>query len=205
MSRRGRDPEYVRGGSMVVHFGPTFLREATCCVHRALHEAQAQDVAGATMGAILLACAALEADLAEGATTANLPVEIRRRAREGALDDRYRIVLNHVSAGSRCKQTEEFRDLRALVALRNAVAHRSAAFLSPGTWPRELRPHAARLPVQPGSGQDWTSVVFTAPVARWAVRVAWHWQAWVNAHWAMEDPNLRAGTSPADDGATGSP
>lgn len=190
MKRRQREDEDASDGVVMTLFAPEFLHEAQHCAHRALAQPKASHVAGATMGAILLACASLEADLAEGATTtAALPANLRRTARDGgsALDDRYAAVLNFVSPGSRCSRTDEFKDLRALVALRNAVAHRNAAFLRRGTWPVRLRPHASRFPVQPLPDQDWTSAVFTPPFARWAVQVAWNWEAWAEARWPFHD------------------
>lgn len=60
----------------------------------------------------------------------------------------------------------------ALVRLRNSLVHRSADYLDPGIWPPEVAPYKGLIPHAKGDGLDWTSQVFDAKTAEWAVSTA---------------------------------
>ncbi len=65
-----------------------------------------------------------------------------------------------------------YRRYEALVNVRNCLVHRSAEFLEPGEWPSRLAPFKSVIPHASGDGLDWTSEVYSAATAEWAIKVA---------------------------------
>ena len=73
------------------------------------------------------------------------------------------------------REHPEFANLHCLTQLRNAVAHRKAAFLERGAWPKELEPCRSRVPFQPFGPRHWTDVLLVHTVAEWASETAEDW------------------------------
>lgn len=181
-------------------FGPVFLAEAKRSLARST-QAPATDhpqIAGACASAILFAAAALEAELSEYATikaesgAPRLPHQVLSTVRDGrdGLHTRFERLLKHYDSSVNCQKHKPFQDLRCLVALRNCIAHRKAAFLKLGTWPEELRSCRRRIPYYKNGVYDWTSVLLVPSVATWAIRVADNWNAW----WMSRVPPIRVRT-----------
>ena len=171
------------GPGVVVGFGLVFGAEASECAKRA-HAAEAlgdpNRVAGAVAAGVLMSCAAIEASLSELATCLavpsphyrTLPQDLLVEVRDGnsPLYSRFEKLIEFYSPGQTCGTHEPFKNLRCLVELRNHLAHRHAAFLTPGQWPDDLKQCKKRIPAEPGAHLDWTSALLIPAVADWAAR-----------------------------------
>ncbi len=82
----------------------------------------------------------------------------------------------------------------ALVRLRNSMVHRSAEYLEPGVWPPKVAPYKDLIPHATGDGLDWTSQVFDAQTAEWAVNTARKFLVAVDDY--MPDPARRPFVDP---------
>jgi hypothetical protein len=79
-----------------------------------------------------------------------------------------------------------YRPYQALIHLRNCLVHRSAEYLEPGAWPREIAPFRTDIPHASSDGLDWTSEIRAIETAEWALRTAAELLARVDDH--ISDP-----------------
>ena len=171
------------GPGVVVGFGFVFGAEANECAKRAHAAELLRDpnrVAGAVAAGVLMSCAAVEASLSELATCLavssphhrTLPQDLLLEVRDGnsPLYSRFEKLIGFYSPGQTCDTHEPFKNLRCLVELRNHLAHRHAAFLTPGQWPEDLKQCKKRIPGDPGANLDWTSTLLMPAVADWAAQ-----------------------------------
>lgn len=162
----------------VIGFTDVYLAEAARSVTRAETSEDAPQTAGATAAATLLACAAIEAYLSEYTTVARLPGPVLDEVRDGrdSLDTRFLKLSDALDLDrDSWENTEVFKNLRCLVFLRNAIAHRKAAFLKLGKWPPSLSTCKQRIPYHKPGENHWTSVLLVPDVAHWAVNRATAW------------------------------
>ena len=147
------------------------------------------EAAGAAAAAVLMAVAAIEAALSEYSTYLSVPssafrhlpqadLQVIRDGSEG-LHTRYQRLITFYNPTIVCDTHEPFKNLRCLLELRHAIAHRRAAFLVPGDWPEGLRECRARIPYHSDGVHDWTSVVLIPKVAAWAVDATNQFFDWV--------------------------
>ena len=174
----------------VIGFTGVFLREAARSAARAETSEDAPQTAGATAAAVLLACAAIEAYLSEYATVARLPDPVLDEVRDGtdSLHTRFLGLCDALGLDrASWENAEVFKNLRCLVFLRNAIAHRKAAFLERGKWPSSLSTCKQRIPYHKPGEHHWTSVLLVADVAHWAVKQATAWLQWVDSELPSPD------------------
>ena len=178
MTEPDSEPQLIAGFAQVLleEAGRAAARSSGAPFH--LHA----EVAGAAAAAVLLAGAALEAALSEYATIAAEPghvgppldvtdLDVIRDGKD-PLHTRYQKLVSVYSSATMCQDIEEFKNLRCLVELRNAFAHRRAEFLKLGDWPVGLHNCRGRIPFFKDGVYDWTSVLLIPNVAQWAVKTA---------------------------------
>ncbi len=179
------------GSTLVYGFGNVFAEEAKASATRsrtAAGQGRREESAGAAAATVLMACAALEATISELATILNslprhpdaLSEDDLHTIRDGNknLATRYMKLIKIYSPKTECDDHEEFKNVRCLVELRNHFAHRHAAFLDPGQWPKELRKCRARIPYHADGHHDWTSVLLIPDVADWALKTQAAFMSW---------------------------
>ena len=187
---------------LVRFYDSVLIREAEQAVKRAASAKASGDAkghGGASFTAIVAATCATEAYLSEvlapleekGFITSAERDDIRRR---DGLWSKYNALARKFNDGLHKKPI--YGRFQALVHLRNAMVHRSAEYLQPGVWPDEVAPYKTVIPHVSGDGLDWTSQVYDADTASWAVTTANEFLKCVDDH--VPDP----GRSPFIDPGT---
>lgn len=174
---------------LVRHFDIALLGDARLQLRRA-RRARATGVAArhgaASFAGIVLAVAACEAYLSEivahlTTTGKILPAQRLKIQREDRLWKKFnRLVRLFDTSG--VTTSPIYRAFQALIVLRNCLVHRSAEFLTPQEWPKDLRNHRTTIPHVSTAGLDWTSRVLDAGTAAWAVNIATAWLRLVKSH-----------------------
>ena len=165
---------------LVLGFARVFFAESARASARATSASAAgtnEEEGGAAASAIFMAVAAVEAQLGElAATTGDAKPEIAPLAASSEyLPTRFLKYLGYCGIDRKhVEASEEYKNLRCLVDLRNAMIHRSATPIQLGTFPPRLRSCAVRVPFATGR-HDWTSRLLTADVARWCIECASAW------------------------------
>jgi len=158
-----------------------YLREAERCVVRAQRANERNDAdeqAGATTAAVLLAAAACEGRLSESLAAhrddgKQLPAHLAAVASAYGVPEKWKEFLKASGHVNVCGG-EKYRNLKCLFDLRNLIAHRNAAKYSLGEIPDVIKEcvEAGRIPIHHISGHEWTSVVHVHEIAEWSVGVA---------------------------------
>lgn len=138
--------------------------------------------AGSAASAILCAAAACETKVSEYIAhwefaSGSLPHELQDvRETRNALQQWNKLV-RFISPGTDLGSNREYEALGCLLRARDHIAHRSARLVPIGAWPPRLTACIRQgiIPVGDYRRADWTSLLMTAPVARWAVEVAEAW------------------------------
>jgi len=166
---------------IVSGYDEVFLAEAEDCAERSRYGSEVRVAAlrgGGAMSAVWAACAAVDAFVSErGAYYRYWASEGQKklskkelagiRAEPRTWRKLNRLVKCFHSAG--LKEHPRYRDLQALLVLRDATVRGNAQHLAMDDWPEAMKPkHRECIPVWADSGLDWTSRVFHEDTASWA-------------------------------------
>ncbi len=163
---------------LVRFYDSLLIKEAELALERATSAKASGDSSshgGASFTAIVGATCATEAYLSEVLAhlaekkfiTSDERDEIRRK---NGLWSKYNALATKFNGS--LHEEPIYNEFQALVHLRNAIVHRSADYLEPGVWPDKVAPYKDVIPHVAGDGLDWTSQVYDADTAAWAVGVA---------------------------------
>ncbi len=171
--------------ALVSGYDAVFLAEASASAGRSTAARNAGDPrgeAGGAAAAILCAVAACEAALSEYLARqefalGNLsePLAAIREERDTA--KQWKALFKELAPSYDFGTSKEYLEAVCLFQTRDLVAHRNARTLPLGSFPESLSDCVRQkiVPVVVAKDVDWTSVVFTAPVAEWAAKTAESW------------------------------
>ncbi len=163
---------------LVRFYDSVLIKEAEAALERATAAKAGGDSmghGGASFTAIVAAACATETYLSEVLAhlqEKSLITQSERDAirKKDGLWSKYNCLAR--AFGSGIHKEPVYNTFQALIHLRNCMIHRSAEYSEPGVWPEEVRPYKAVIPHVAGEGLDWTSQVFDAGTAYWAVQTA---------------------------------